>query len=116
MKKFLLALIASFGLTSFAQAEPSSPSIVKISVLTSGEAKLNGKLSSLDEIQTAIGVLKESSGEVWYYRESGTDEPPEIATKIIQMIIDAKLPVSLSSKPDFSDYVNEKGESKPRGG
>jgi hypothetical protein len=30
------------------------------------------------------------------------------------MIIERKLPVSMSTKPDFSDYVDEQGKSRPR--
>jgi hypothetical protein len=32
----------------------------------------------------------------------------------VQLIIKYKLPVSMSAKPDFSDYVDAKGVSRPR--
>jgi hypothetical protein len=33
---------------------------------------------------------------------------------VIQLIIKHQLPVSMSTEPDFSDYVDDKGVSRPR--
>lgn len=41
-------------------------------------------------------------------------EPPPPGTAVIQLIIKHQLPVSMSTKPDFSDYVDDKGVSRPR--
>jgi hypothetical protein len=51
---------------------------------------------------------------VWYYREAGQQEPPPEAMQVIKLIADNALPVSLSSKPDFSDYIGEGGQPHPR--
>jgi hypothetical protein len=51
---------------------------------------------------------------VWYYREgAGAELPPE-AKQVMKLVVDNKLPVSLCTKPDFSDYVDGKGVSHPR--
>jgi hypothetical protein len=42
---------------------------------------------------------------VWYYREAAGHEPPPIAMQVIQEIVSARLPIRLSSKPDYSDSV-----------
>jgi hypothetical protein len=51
---------------------------------------------------------------VWYHRENPAGEPPPQGTAVIQLIIKHRLPVSMSTKPDFSDYVDDKGVSRPR--
>jgi hypothetical protein len=36
------------------------------------------------------------------------------AIEAFKLIVESKLPISLSTKSDFSDYVDEKGQSLPR--
>ncbi len=54
------------------------------------------------------------NGGVWYHRQNPASEPPPQGPAVIQMIIKHQLPVSMSSRPDFSDYVDSKGVSRPR--
>jgi hypothetical protein len=86
--------------------------ILKISVLSSGNLLLNGKPSKLEIIESKFKKHKNAS--VWYYRENSSQEPPPISAQVIKLVIDNKLSISLSTKPDFSDYVNENGISQPR--
>jgi hypothetical protein len=79
-------------------------------VLANGTLLVDGKAATLDELDTALAGTK----EVWYYRESARGEPPEIALQVIQRVTSRKLPVTLSSKADFSDWVDAKGVSHPR--
>jgi hypothetical protein len=58
--------------------------------------------------------LKADNGAVWYHRQKPAREPPPQGTAVIQLIIKHQLPVSMSTRPDFSDYVDEKGVSRPR--
>ncbi len=51
---------------------------------------------------------------VWYHPQNPASEPPPQGPAVIQMIIKHQLPVSMSSRPDFSDYVDSKGVSRPR--
>jgi hypothetical protein len=81
-------------------------------VLANGTLLVDGKAATLDDLDTALAETK----EVWYYRESPRGEPPLIATQVIQRVVARKLPVTLSSKPDFSDWVDAKGVSHPRKG
>ena len=87
---------------------------LKISVYQNGKVVVNGDDISIDELKTELSDLKSKNGVVWYYREAGEEEPPPIATEVISTVIEYQLPVSLSSKPDFSDFVDENGQSKPR--
>ena len=65
-------------------------------------------------MRRALEKVKAKRGTVWYYRESGKGEPPAQAIEVFKLIVENKLPVSLSTKPDFSDYVDENGQAQPR--
>lgn len=88
--------------------------VLRISVLTSGRVLVNDMESSLSEIKKALGNAKSEKVAVWYYRESSRGEPPPQAMEVLKLVIENDLPISMSSKPDFSDYIDEKGQSHPR--
>jgi hypothetical protein len=88
--------------------------VLRISVLTSGKVLLNETESSLPEIKKALCNAKSEKAGVWYYRESSLGEPPQQAMEVLNLVMENDLPISMSSKPDFSDYIDEKGQSHPR--
>jgi len=88
--------------------------IVKISVLESGQLLVDGQPSDMERLKTALKRAKDANGAVWYYRENGQQEAPPRAIQVIQLVIDSGVPVSMSSKPDFSDYIDGQGLSHPR--
>ena len=87
--------------------------VAKVKVTQTGKIFLNEKQISLVELKVTFARRKKENGVVWYYRENPQSEPPVEATSVIQAIIDAKLPVQLSSKPDYSDFVGIEGKSNP---
>ncbi|HSK70132.1 MAG TPA: biopolymer transporter ExbD [Pyrinomonadaceae bacterium] len=87
--------------------------VARVKVTQTGKIYLNEKPVSLMELKKAFAQLKRENGVVWYYRENPQSEPSSEATSVIQAIIDAKLPVQLSSKPDYSDFVDIEGKSNP---
>lgn len=91
----------------------SSPS-VKISVLKDGTILADGKKATLSDIDQAFTELKKAGGMVWYYRETGKEEPPPQAMEVIKLVGEKSLPITLSSKADFSDYIGQDGQSHPR--
>lgn len=90
----------------------AAASIARISVLASGRILWDGKAATISEVKRALERMKAKSGTVWYYRESG--EPPPEAIELFKLMVENQLPISLSSKADFSDYVDEEGRSHPR--
>ena len=99
---------------SFATDRNSSALRITISVLSTGKVLLDGKDSTVAEVRRSLKNASAKSSTVWYYRESGKGEPPPQAIEVFKIIVESKLPVSLSTKPDFSDYVDEKGQSRLR--
>jgi hypothetical protein len=108
-----IALIRSFW---GAAEEADSPRrrIIRISSLASGKILLDGKEATIADVRRALEQAKSKKGPVWYYRESGKSEPPPQAVEVFKLIVENNLPISLSMKSDFSDYVDEKGQSHPR--
>jgi hypothetical protein len=87
---------------------------IRISVLASGEILLDGNAAQLSGIKDALRRADRKADSVLYYRESPQAEPPPQAADVMNLIISHKLAVSLSTKPDFSDYVDRFGQIHPR--
>jgi hypothetical protein len=85
--------------------------IAKISIFQTGEIRLDNKIISFEELTKELNLLKDHKGVVWYYRENPNAEPPSQALKVIELIINMKIPVKLSSEPDFSDHIDPEGTS-----
>jgi len=102
-RKLFVFLLGLLLVTSYAAAQDG---VVKISALSNGALLLNGKPTDLPTLEAALKSASTAGGEVWYYRENPTKEPPPSATAAVQLVIKYRLPVSFSSKPDFSDTVD----------
>jgi len=89
-------------------------SILQISALANGEILLDGKRCSRDELASRLAEAQKNNGQVFYFREAADQEPHPNAMKAMQLIVDSHLPVSLSTRPDFADYVDANGHSNPR--
>ena len=87
----------------------------KVAVLQNGRVTFDGKAVSIEQLRIKLTELKSKNGAVWYYREAPDKEPPAISTQVIQAVMDNNLPISLSTKPDFSTVVLPDGTVKPRG-
>jgi hypothetical protein len=88
--------------------------VLKVSVLASGTVLLDGQPVPFEQLQRALESAKLDDSVVWYYRESAATSPPAEAMKVLNLVVQNKLRISLSSRPDFSDYVDAKGVSHPR--
>jgi hypothetical protein len=96
-----------------APAKGAKP-VIKIAVYQSGRLVLDGKESTLEEADRSLAELESKGGEVWYFREAANDEPPAIAMQVLALVLKHKMPITLSTKSDYSDYVDNKGVSRPR--
>jgi hypothetical protein len=89
---------------------------LKLSVLASGEIALDGEPVTLPILDTRLRAARQQHPEctVLYYRESTDAAPPRESIEVIKTIVKHALPVSLCAQPDFSDYVDRFGQSRPR--
>jgi len=76
----------------------------RISVLRDGSVLLDGKTVDLTELAEALRAVPDGTA-VAYYREDANGNPPAAAVDVMKLIVDRRLPVRLSSQPDFSDTV-----------
>jgi hypothetical protein len=88
--------------------------ILKLSVLASGAVLLDGEPIEMDALDRKLSAVDKQSTGVWYYREAAGSEPPTQAMAVIQLVANHKLRISMSSRPDFSDYVDAQGVSHLR--
>src|SRR5262245_64453407 len=113
-------LFAIMGLLSFflggcsKQSTPPSAlspdaSVLKVAVFADGRLTVDGTAATIQSLQASLRTLSLKRGVVWYYREAGQQEPPPIATEVIKTVIEARLPIRLSSRPDYSDAIGADG-------
>ena len=87
--------------------------VAKIKVNREGVVSLNDQQVTIDELKASLLKISRSPGSaVWYYRENPAGEPHPNAALVLNAIMDSKLPVRLSAKPDFSDSVGPDGRSQ----
>lgn len=110
-------LVAIVGILSFlfgGCSKPSAPQspvnseapVLKVAVYAGGRLTGDGKASTVQSLRS----VSEERGVVWYYRETGRQEPLPIATEVMQAVIEARLPIRLSSRPDYSDSIGCDGK------
>ena len=119
MKKVLVLLAGLMWVACAKQA--SRPGVafdtapaIRISVLASGQILVDGKETTMAELDAALTEFKKTGGTAGYYREAAQREPPPQAREVINLLAGKGIPVTFSSKPDFSDYVGADGQSHPR--
>jgi hypothetical protein len=78
---------------------------IKVSVLTSGEVLLDKEPVTLADLELALEQGARMNAQVWYYRENPAGEPPPVVAEVIKLITSRRLPIRLSTKPDFSDSI-----------
>jgi hypothetical protein len=90
-------------------AMSSSGPVVKIAVFADGRLTVDGSAATVESLRASLKHTAETHGTVWYYREAGQQEPPPVAMQVMQAIVEAQLPVRLSSRPDYSDAIGPDG-------
>lgn len=87
--------------------------VIKVKVTTGGDITADGQPVTLEQLARKFADLKKADGEVWYHRDNPTGEPHPNAMKVIELVAENSLPVKLSSRPDFTDAVDDSGVSHP---
>jgi biopolymer transport protein ExbD len=91
-----------------------SQKVLKVAITAKGEITADGRPTTLQALIPILRELAKNKGEVWYYREAPEGDPHPNVMKVLSAIVDQNLPIRLSSKPDHSDSVDDKGRSVPR--
>jgi hypothetical protein len=97
-----------------AQTKPGESVVGRIAVTGNGTVSFDGAVVTMDALKQKLSDLKKRNGVVWYYREASKDDPPPQAMQVMKLIIDNRLPISISTKPDYSDVLLPDGTTQPR--
>ena len=81
--------------------------VLKIKVTAGGDVTADDRAVTLEQLAAQLADLKRAGGGVMYYRENAGGEPHPNAMNVIKLVAENKLPVRLSTKPDFSDAVGQ---------
>ena len=82
--------------------------------MADGVILLDDARTSLPEARQRLRDLAGTDTVVWYYRAQSQSEPPEEANLVFQSILESRIPISLSTEPDFSTVVDPGGKVRPR--
>lgn len=105
-----LAALAVLPAALHAQRRP----VMRLSVLQEGVLLVDDSLVTLPLLQQKLEALKQNQGILWLYRENPAADATPAVRDALQMVRDSGLPVSVSSRPDFADYIDNEGRSQPR--
>ena len=112
---FAIWCLALVPLTASCSSEaPSGPEVGRVKLTSAGEIFYDDERVTLPRLEERLRALAQEGGVVMYYRANPAGEPPAGAQEVFEALMAAGLPISLSSKPDFSDYSDEDGNSRPR--
>jgi hypothetical protein len=106
------------GLTVVGAASAAEPVVSKIAVLHDGRILVDGSPVDGPTLDSRLSALAKAHGAIWYYREGVGAEPSgaqaQAIESVLSRVVRARLPISLSTKPDFSDVVDQNGHSVAR--
>ena len=94
--------------------EQTFTSTVRIKVFVDGSIVADDQPVSLLQLDQRLSDLAKSQGLVLYHREAADTKAHPNASEVVKLIIKHRLPVSLSSNPDFSDWIDDRGVPRPR--
>ena len=94
---------------SFAQEKPAQP-VLKVSVMADGRIAVNRAPATIQSLRESLQKLSQQKGVVCYYREAANSEGSPKVKQAVQAIVDARLPVRFSSRPDYSDVIGPDGK------
>jgi len=86
-----------------------NPPILKIAVMTDGSITVDGSPATMESLRASLKQLAEHKGVVWYYREAGQSAGPPQAAEVVQAVIENRLPIRVSSRPDYTDAIGMDG-------
>ena len=110
----MLSPILAGLLAVSAQAFTHCKGVAYIAFAKDGTVSVNGAPTDLSLLNET--VARTTSKFVFYYREGSESDPPDLARArdVMDAVMKLRRPISMSSRPDFSDVVDGDGRSQPR--
>lgn len=112
-KELLLVAIVLSACAQRAKDNVIPEDVLQIRVMA-GTVSLNGTPIDMEFLEAMLQDAEATNKQVWYYRDNPAGEPSAEALEVLTKIASHNVPVSMSSKQDFSDAIDENGNSRPR--
>jgi hypothetical protein len=90
------------------------PPVLELAVYRNGRVAADGLDVDPAQLPGMLAGLHRRNGVVWLYREGASGERHPNAALVARAIAAAHVPLSLSSRPDFSDVLSPDGTTRPR--
>jgi hypothetical protein len=124
MKKFLLLplLLLAFSLPVLtgcskkgdAGAEAAQAAGASRLVLSEdGELSLDDEALTMDALPAKIGEVKARGGSIWYHRAGPRDQRPPEAMQVLNILVEAQVPVQLYEDAEFTRPLGMNGGNAP---
>jgi len=115
MRHLLAGVVAALALLLGGGATASPcPAVIYVTVAKDGAVSVDGKPTAYETLAQTLMVLRPTAKYVLYYRDDPRSEPSPALQVRIAGVLDAitalRLPIGLSSRPDFSDTVAPGGK------
>ena len=91
--------------TNASQNNVADSNVVKVYVELNGAITANGNPVSLVELDSSLSKLKANNGVVYYSRDNATQDAPEVAMKVMELVVKYSLPIKLFTDKTFSEIV-----------
>lgn len=122
LTRYLLTLMSIIPLITAGCSKKPAPQrpvasdapVIKVAVFADGHLTADGSPATIESLRESFKKLAERKGAVWYYREAGQGGPPPQGMLVIKAVIEARLPIRLSSRPDYSDAIGFDGKPIPQ--
>ena len=103
--------------SSPAASTPAAPAannqLIKVIVKRDDTILADGRPTTIDALEGRLQAVAGAGGECWYYREDMSGTQP-IAERVLQLAQKHNCRIWVSTKPDFSNYIDAEGEVHPR--
>lgn len=87
---------------------------LRIKISSLGDIFINGQSIKPEDLEAILARLKDCAGEVLYYREAAEQLASDYTMQVIKHADRYSVPITLSTKEDFSDWVDRSGKSHVR--
>lgn len=91
--------------TNASQNNVADSNVVKVYVEQNGAITANGNPVSLVELDSSLSKLKANNGVAYYSRDNATQHVPEVAMKVMELVVKYSLPIKLFTDKTFSEIV-----------
>jgi len=98
--------------TTSPPAPPTDAPSMKIWISKTGSVEINGRQAEVESVGPMLAELAQRKGEVFYGRDAVEEDPHPNGVKVLQMVVDSRLPIRMSTKRDFSNAVVLEGKPK----